>query len=571
MDKEQLAAAKAHLKHWQAADIEPALTEELALISKSPEAYYEAFFQPITFGTAGMRGELGVGPNRVNTYTVRQVTLALAQLLEAEGEAAKAAGVVLAYDNRHGSTRFAREAAALLSSQGIKTYLFTEPRPTPELSFAVRELGTFAGIMLTASHNPKNYNGYKLYGADGAQMVPEHVDRLLAYRKHLDPLAIALPAWSEVQVEELPPAWDKHYLKAIAPTNIQPELLREASSLKIVYTALEGTGQALMTQAFAQAGYSHLTTVLEQAQPNADFAHTASPNPEEAQAFSQAKVYGEREQADLLLASDPDADRLGAMVPDDTGTYQVLTGNQIASLLLAYCVEAAPVKTGQVGVLMKSIVSGELPAVIAKKKGLKVLETLTGFKWLAEQIAQLEGQDHDQLTLAFEESYGFLRLPVVRDKDAIQAALLLSEVAAYHKKHGRSLWQALTDLFETYGYHLEKTLAIKKPGEHGQAEIKTLLANLRAQPKKTIAGTPVLACEDYERGKVQWVEGGERALSLPQSNVLKYRLADETWLALRPSGTEPKLKIYLGVKSKSRAEAKARLAHYEAEVNTWLT
>lgn len=550
-------------QEWVKKADDPEIQASLASLSGDPIAKEQAFSGLLAFGTAGMRGVMGAGSQCLNIYTIRQVTAALARVIVQED--GQAAGVAISYDNRHNSRRFAKEAARVLAAKGIRTYVFEAPRPTPELSFAVRELKTFAGIMVTASHNPKQYNGYKCYGADGAQMIPEHMAQIDQFRQEIDPFKIEIAEENDSRIHWLDQDFDERYLAAIAPVNLRPKIL-EDTTLKLVYTPLQGTGRAVMQAAFARVGYTTYHLVEEQAEPEASFSQTPDPNPENQSAFALAEMYGQQIAADLLLATDPDADRLGAMIRTKAGNYRMLTGNEIAALLLYYRLNTLK-EMGQLptnGILLQSIVSGDLPKQLAQAYGLSYQETLTGFKWLADLIGQFEKKRAHQLLLAYEESYGYLMLPVVRDKDAIQAALALSEAAAYYQKQGLTLMMVLEEIFGTYGYYQERTLSILKEGSRGQTEIQLLLEHLRKDEVAKIAGIAVKGAYDYLlQTYSDYDKGQQLALELPKSNVLKYQLADQSWLALRPSGTEPKLKIYLGVKGQDMAEAKDKLDHLE--------
>ena len=543
----------------------------------SEEEKEEAFYAPLEFGTAGMRGIVGPGINRMNIYTVRQATEGLARLIETYGEEAKKRGVAIAHDSRHFSPEFALESAKVLVKHGIKAYVFEELRPTPELSYAVRHLHTFAGIMITASHNPAAYNGYKVYGEDGGQMPPKDADALTEYVRQVEnPLAVDVVTKEELEqsalFEWIGEAVDAAYLEEIKSVSVNPALLSNTKDLSVVYTPLHGTGLMLTKRALDQAGFTGLQIVSEQAVPDGDFTTVKSPNPEEAGAFEYAIRLGEETKADVLLATDPDADRMGAAVRQPDGTYQVITGNQIAAILLDYLLfahqKAGTLPTNAAAV--KSIVSSELPTVIAEHYGAKMVNVLTGFKFIAEQIKNYEETNAHTFMFGFEESYGYLVQPFVRDKDAIQAVLLLTEVAAHFKSEGKTLYDGLQALYEKYGYFLEKTISITVQGLEGPAKIKALLDGLRKEVPSNFGGIKVALAQDFAVNQQVDAEGIVSEIGLPTSNVLKYILEDGSWIAVRPSGTEPKIKFYMGVKSTSQEEAEEKLAKFQKDLDAYI-
>ena len=499
----------------------------------------EAFYAPLEFGTAGMRGIVGPGINRMNIYTVRQATEGLARLIETYGEEAKKRGVAIAHDSRHFSPEFALESAKVLVKHGIKAYVFEDLRPTPELSYAVRHLHTFAGIMITASHNPAAYNGYKVYGEDGGQMPPKDADALTEFvRKVENPLAVDVVTKEELEqsalFEWIGEAVDAAYLEEIKSVSVNPALLSNTKDLSVVYTPLHGTGLMLTKRALDQAGFTGLQVVSEQATPDGDFTTVKSPNPEEAGAFEYAIRLGDETKADVLLATDPDADRMGAAVRQPDGTYQVITGNQIAAILLDYLLFAHQ-KAGTLpanAAAVKSIVSSELPTVIAEHYGAKMVNVLTGFKFIAEQIKNYEETNAHTFMFGFEESYGYLVQPFVRDKDAIQAVLLLTEVAAHFKSEGKTLYDGLQALYEKYGYFLEKTISVTVQGLEGPAKIKALLDGLRKEVPSNFGGIKVAVAQDFAVNQQVDSQGVTSEIGLPTSNVLKYILEDGSWIAV---------------------------------------
>ena len=537
----------------------------------------EAFYAPLEFGTAGMRGIVGPGINRMNIYTVRQATEGLARLIETYGEEAKKRGVAIAHDSRHFSPEFALESAKVLVKHGIKAYVFEDLRPTPELSYAVRHLHTFAGIMITASHNPAAYNGYKVYGEDGGQMPPKDADALTEFVRQVEnPLAVDVVTKEELEqsalFEWIGEAVDAAYLEEIKSVSVNPALLSNTKDLSVVYTPLHGTGLMLTKRALDQAGFTGLHVVSEQAVPDGDFTTVKSPNPEEAGAFEYAIRLGEETKADVLLATDPDADRMGAAVRQPDGTYQVITGNQIAAILLDYLLFAHQ-KAGTLpanAAAVKSIVSSELPTVIAEHYGAKMVNVLTGFKFIAEQIKNYEETNAHTFMFGFEESYGYLVQPFVRDKDAIQAVLLLTEVAAHFKSEGKTLYDGLQALYEKYGYFLEKTISVTVQGLEGPAKIKALLDGLRKEVPSNFGGIKVALAQDFAVNQQVDAEGIVSEIGLPTSNVLKYILEDGSWIAVRPSGTEPKIKFYMGVKAATQEEAEEKLAKFQKDLDAYI-
>ena len=537
----------------------------------------EAFYAPLEFGTAGMRGIVGPGINRMNIYTVRQATEGLARLIETYGEEAKKRGVAIAHDSRHFSPEFALESAKVLVKHGIKAYVFEDLRPTPELSYAVRHLHTFAGIMITASHNPAAYNGYKVYGEDGGQMPPKDADALTEYVRQVEnPLVVEVVTKEELEqsalFEWIGEAVDAAYLEEIKSVSVNPALLSNTKDLSVVYTPLHGTGLMLTKRALDQAGFTGLQVVSEQAVPDGDFTTVKSPNPEEAGAFEYAIRLGEETKADVLLATDPDADRMGAAVRQPDGTYQVITGNQIAAILLDYLLfahqKAGTLPTNAAAV--KSIVSSELPTVIAEHYGAKMVNVLTGFKFIAEQIKNYEETNAHTFMFGFEESYGYLVQPFVRDKDAIQAVLLLTEVAAHFKSEGKTLYDGLQALYEKYAYFLEKTISVTVQGLEGPAKIKALLDGLRKEVPSNFGGIKVALAQDFAVNQQVDTEGIVSEIGLPTSNVLKYILEDGSWIAVRPSGTEPKIKFYMGVKAATQEEAQEKLAKFQKDLDAYI-
>ena len=559
-------------KVWrERTDLEPDLKQELAAMSDDKEIE-DAFYGPLSFGTAGMRGLMGPGINRMNVYTVRQATEGLATLMDSLGDDIKKRGVAIGYDSRHNSRKFAHDAARVLGAHGIKAYIYDNLRPTPELSFAVCHMGTYAGIMITASHNPKEYNGYKIYGEDGGQMPPKESDMMTGYIRKIDDIFdIALADEQEMLDNGLETIMgedvDAAYLANAKGVTVNPELAKEyGKDMKFVFTPLCGTGRMLGERALRQAGFTNYEMEPTEAQPNGDFPGLEHPNPEFPEAFVRSIALGKKVGADVLIATDPDADRLGCAVRQPDGEYQLLTGNQIASIMLAYILEAHK----QAGTLpknaaaVKSIVSTNFAAKIAESYGVDMINVLTGFKWIADQIHQYEtGKADHTFMFGFEESYGYLIKPFVRDKDAIQSLTLLAEVAAYYRSRNMTLYDGLQELFKKYGYFREKTIANTYAGVDGPAKIKALMKKFREEAPTHFAGHQVVVTEDFANGTKTTADGEVSELGIPESNVLRYILDDDTWIAIRPSGTEPKLKFYIGTSADTLDKANEKLADFE--------
>ncbi|GED49218.1 phospho-sugar mutase [Carnobacterium maltaromaticum] len=557
-------------------DLETNLKEELVSLAENEKMLEDAFYAPLEFGTAGMRGVLGVGVNRMNIYTVRQATEGLARFMDSLGEETKKRGVAIAFDSRHQSPEFAMEAAKTLGAHGIPSYVFESLRPTPELSFAVRFKNAYAGIMITASHNPAEYNGYKVYGEDGGQMPPKEADALTEYVRGIKN-SLTIDVLSEEDLKKsnlltiLGEDVDAPYLELVKTVTVNSDLVKEMSKeMKLVFTPLHGTGQMLGERALKNAGFASISVVPEQAIPDPNFPTIKSPNPEEHSAFEYAIRLGEKENADVLVATDPDADRLGIAVKVPAGHYEVLSGNQIASLMLHYLLTAQK-EAGTLpsnGVVLKSIVSSELATAIAKSFSIKMVDVLTGFKFIAEKIKQYE-MDHTQTFLfGFEESYGYLVKPFVRDKDAIQALVLVAEVAAFYKKQGKNMYDGLQDIYATYGYYEEKTISVTLAGIEGSAKIKALMAKFREEAPIEFAGISVASMEDFDASQRIYSDGKVEIIDMPAANVLKYSLADGSWIAIRPSGTEPKIKFYIAAVASSAVEVDKKVAEFEKTIQT---
>lgn len=538
----------------------------------------DAFYTNLEFGTAGMRGLVGAGTNRINIYVVRQATEGLARLIESKGGNEKERGVAIAYDSRHFSPEFAFESAAVLAKHGIKSYVFESLRPTPELSFAVRHLNCFAGIMVTASHNPAPFNGYKVYGEDGGQMPPHDADALTTYIRAIEnPFAVEV---ADVETEKasglievIGEVVDIEYLKEVKDININPALIEEfGKDMKIVYTPLHGTGEMLARRALAQAGFDSVQVVEAQATADPDFSTVTSPNPESQAAFALAEELGRQVGADVLVATDPDADRVGVEVLQKDGSYLNLSGNQIGAIMAKYILEAHK-NAGTLpenAALCKSIVSTDLVTKIAESYGATMFNVLTGFKFIAEKIQEFEEKHNHTYMMGFEESFGYLIKPFVRDKDAIQAVLVVAELAAYYRSRGLTLADGIEEIYKEYGYYAEKTISVTLSGVDGAEQIKAIMAKFRNNAPKEWNATAITVVEDFKAQTATVADGTVTNLTTPPSDVLKYTLADGSWIAVRPSGTEPKIKFYIAVVGETNEESQAKIANIEAEINAFV-
>ena len=538
----------------------------------------DAFYTNLEFGTAGMRGLIGAGTNRINIYVVRQATEGLARLIESKGGNEKERGVAIAYDSRHFSPEFAFESAAVLAKHGIKSYVFESLRPTPELSFAVRHLNCFAGIMITASHNPAPFNGYKVYGEDGGQMPPHDADALTTYIRSIEnPFAVEVADIEAEKasglIEVIGEAVDVEYLKEVKDVNINPALIEEfGKDMKIVYTPLHGTGEMLARRALAQAGFDSVQVVEAQATPDPDFSTVKSPNPESQAAFALAEELGRQVGADVLVATDPDADRVGVEVLQKDGSYLNLSGNQIGAIMAKYILEAHK-NAGTLpenAALCKSIVSTDLVTKIAESYGATMFNVLTGFKFIAEKIQEFEEKHNHTYMMGFEESFGYLIKPFVRDKDAIQAVLVVAELAAYYRSRGLTLADGIEEIYREYGYYAEKTISVTLSGVDGAEQIKAIMAKFRENGSKEWNATEITVVEDFKAQTSTAADGTVTALTTPPSDVLKYTLADGSWIAVRPSGTEPKIKFYIAVVGESNEDSQAKIANIEDEINAFV-
>lgn len=550
-------------KHWQQQQLPIYLADELSLLMTDDKAIVDHFYQYLSFGTGGMRGILGAGTNRMNIYTIRRVAEGLARYISSNGEEAKKRGVAIAYDTRHFSYDFAVETARVLGAHGITTYVFKEARPTPQLSFTVRELNAFAGVVITASHNPKQYNGFKVYGEDGAQLVPTGANAIIEHMNQIsDIFAIKVAELIELEQKGLF-NWILKDLDEKFMNNLLTLKNNNAIdyNMKLVYTPLHGAGLVQVVEGLKHFGFNEVHVVENQAVQDGSFPTVMYPNPEEAAAFSMAIELGNQVGADLLLATDPDADRLGVAVRKD-GSYELLTGNQLGALLLNYILKTK-LENGTLpsdGAMLKTIVTSELGTAIATHYGVTTINTLTGFKYIAEKIAEFEMTKAHTYLFGYEESYGYLIETFARDKDAVQVALKVAEMAAYYSTYEKTLLDALGELYEQFGYYKEVLVSRTFEGKDGQEQMKAILNNYRLNTPQEIAGVAVVRVEDYFTGISTLYDGTEESIILPKENVLKFVLEDNSWIAIRPSGTEPKCKFYFGVVRETEEQANHILA-----------
>ncbi|WP_202079402.1 phospho-sugar mutase [Caldalkalibacillus salinus] len=535
----------------------------------------EHFYQYIQFGTGGMRGELAPGTNRMNIYTVRRAAEGMARYIDKQGGEAKQRGVAIAYDSRYYSKRFAIESARTMGKYGIRTYIFENLRPTPELSFAVRTLNAHNGIVITASHNPPEYNGFKVYGEDGGQIPPQAAGEVIQEIESI-PNELDIQVAEQAQLEKdgllvwIGEDIDGPYVEKVTTLVQQPQVIQKASeTLKIVFSPLHGTAASLVPRVLRQAGFKHVTTVEEQCTPDPEFSTVSSPNPEEPAAFEHAIELGKVQQADLLMATDPDADRMGVVCKGPDDEYVPLTGNQVGALMLHYLLSQYQAQgcLPQNGVMLKTIVTSELGRAIADLFHIQTIDTLTGFKYIGEKIKTFEQSGEHQFLFGYEESYGYLIGDFVRDKDAVQACLLIAEVAAHYHQQGLTLYDALTAIYEEVGYYKEGLESITLKGLEGTRQIEQITSRFRDHQWLRDTFPQITAVEDYQIRKRTWfTTGQEEDITLPQANVVKCLIDDDTWFCIRPSGTEPKIKCYFGVKSDSDKNSTTKLAQLKTQV-----
>ncbi len=564
---------KANYEQWLNA---PALSEaekaELTAVAGDEKEIESRFFSQLEFGTAGLRGTMGVGLYRMNIHVIRHATQAFAKVILNEGPESVKKGVAICFDCRNNSDAFAREAACIMAAAGIPVRLFESLRPTPELSFAIREYGCIAGINITASHNPKEYNGYKVYWSDGAQLPPNHADEVAKIMRESDVFDVTVADYDKAVADGLITIMgeetDEKFLKNVMEqVNDQAAVDAVADTFKMVYTPFHGTGHKLIPEALKRLGMKHVICVPEQMVIDGNFPTVASPNPENPEGFYLAVDLANKEGADFILGSDPDADRVGLMVRTSDGEFKVLTGNQTGVLLLDYLIGAKQ-RTGKMPknpAALKTIVTTEMARKVAEVNGLQCFDTFTGFKFLAQKKDQLEGSGEGNVIMSYEESYGYMLGDYVRDKDAVTAAVAMTEMAAYYAGKGMTLYDALLALYEKYGNYGERTMNLVMPGLDGLKKMADLMANLRTNPPKEIGGETVKLWKDYKDGSVVDAATGEKtAMELSGSNVLRYELADGTSVIVRPSGTEPKVKVYILAQGASQADCADKVARYSA-------
>ncbi len=566
---------KKEYRKWLEDDyFDEATKKELREISNEEEIE-ERFYTELDFGTGGMRGIMGAGTNRVNKYTIRKATQGLANYIIQEGD--KEAGVVISHDSRYKSREFATEAGLVLAANGIKAYLFDDLRPTPELSFAVRELEATAGIMLTASHNPPDYNGYKVYWNDGAQVVQPHDEGIINKVKAIkDFSSIKTISKSEARQEGLfeiiDAAVDDKYIKCLKDLSLRPESISEISDdFSIVFTPLHGTANMPVQRVLDELGFKNVHIVSEQEKPDPEFSTVGYPNPEDPEVFELGIELADKKEADLVMATDPDGDRVGVAIKDARGEWNFLNGNQVGVLLTEYILNAME-DIPDNGTIIKTIVTTEMINPIAEKYGLEVLNTLTGFKYIGEKIREFEaGKYNKEFIFGFEESYGYLFGTHARDKDAIVSIMLIAEMAAYYKSQGSSIYQELQRMYDEYGYYLTDLEALRYPGKAGKEKIEGILANLRKNSPQKFAGKKIVVKKDYLKRESYDLESGEKEeLDLPKSNVLQFLLEDKSLVTVRPSGTEPKIKFYFSTTAADKMKSKEKLSKLKKAVMSFV-
>ena len=540
--------------------------KELQEIEGNEEEIKDRFYQDLEFGTAGLRGVIGAGTNRMNCYTVSKATQGLANYILTEGMQNR--GVVIAYDSRHMSPEFSECAALCLNANGIKTYIFESLRPVPELSFAVRQLHTIAGIVITASHNPPKYNGYKVYWEDGAQIATPRDKEIMEEAKKVEDYSKVKTMKKEESIEKglyhvIGKEVDDSYIEELKKHILNPEVIKEQKNLKIVYTPLHGSGNVPVQRILKEIGFENVTVVPEQEKPDGDFPTVDYPNPEDKKAFKLALKLAEKLDADVVLATDPDADRLGVYAKDsETGEYMPFTGNMSGLLIAEYMISQKQQRNEipENGAIIKTIVSSNLADSIAREYHIHLIEVLTGFKYIGEKMKQFEETGQYQYMFGFEESYGCLIGTYARDKDAVAAVMMLCEAAAYYKKKGLTLWDQMIKIYEKYGFFKEGLLSVTLEGADGAEKIKRMLENLRREPLELLGNSKVIAIRDYEASERRnMLTGDITKINLPKSNVLYYELENDEWCCVRPSGTEPKIKFYMGVKGNALEDADNKL------------
>jgi phosphoglucomutase len=575
-------------QRWMSYSQHPqAIADELSSIMGNDAAITDRFYQDLAFGTGGLRGVLGAGTNRMNVYTIRRATLGFARYISALGTSAKEQGVVVAYDCRRMSREFALETGLVLAAAGVRAYVFDHLCPTPELSFAVRSLGAAGGIMITASHNPPEYNGYKVYDAYGGQVLTDAAKQIMTEIHDIDDMfTISVAGQQDAEQREmlrwLGQDMDDSYCREVVSNLCVPSLTDQArETLHVVYTPLHGTGNVPVRRVLQEAGYTQVSIVESQASPDGEFPTVKSPNPEEPAAFELALELAQRVKADIAMGTDPDADRVGIAVRARDGSYRLLTGNQVGGLLVDFVLRQrkAAGTLPKDGIVFKTVVTSELGAEVARSFGIAVEDTLTGFKYIGDRIQHYEDAGQGTFLFGYEESYGYLAADFVRDKDAVQICLLVAEMAAHYKSLGTTLLDALQRVYEQVGYFQEELVSATLPGRDGVVHMQRIMANLRSGGMQA-DGLALVAVEDYELRERRWVgkpapgdsarEHTSEPIALPKADVLKYVFEGGSWLAVRPSGTEPKIKFYLGARGNSAQSCEGTLQKMRATVQSLL-
>ena len=550
---------------WIASDVvSDTDKQELFDVKNDTKELEDRFYRDLEFGTAGMRGVLGIGTNRLNIYNVRHATAGVAEYVNKEGETAKKKGVLIGYDTRIMSREFAEETAKVLADAGIKVFLFDTVHSVPEVSFGIRTLGCAAGVMITASHNPKEYNGYKVYGPDGGQLPPEAVQTVIDAMADTDIFSVEYMELSDALksgiVEYVGAELNEMFLQTIQRQQLNPDAVKEvADTFKLIYSPLHGTGSRPVKEILKRIGFKNVLVVKEQDTEDGNFPTVKSPNPENAEAFTIAIEMAKENDVDFIIGTDPDCDRVGVVVRDADGVYRTLTGNQTGALLVEYILRSKS-EQGTLpkdGVVIKTIVTTELAAKIAESYGIEIMNVFTGFKYIGEKMTEFAEKKNHTYLIGFEESYGYLVGTHARDKDGVVASMLIAEMAAYYKTKGKSLYEAMQDIYKKYGYFVEQTNAYTMPGKDGMERMANILNSLRDNAPTTINGLEVIKTTDYLTQTISYKCGTEKPLEgLPKSNVLRYDLSDEkSYFIVRPSGTEPKIKLYLGTSAGSIDEA----------------
>ncbi len=546
-------------------DADRAILKSLGSNEKELE---ECFYRDLEFGTGGMRGILGLGTNRLNIYNVRHASLGVAEFVLREGEAAADRGVIIGYDTRIMSHEFAKETAKVLAKAGVKVYLFDTVHTVPEVSFAVRELGCSAGVMITASHNPKEYNGYKVYGPDGGQLPPEPVQIIIDKMQSTDIFSVEFADFDDAikngQITIVGPELNEKFLNTIQKQQLNPDAVSAVGdTFKLIYTPLHGTGSRPVKEILKRIGFKNVLVVKEQDTEDGSFPTVKSPNPENAEAFTIAIKMAKENDVDVIIGTDPDCDRVGIVVRDAEGVYRTLTGNQTGALLVEYILSSLKEQNRlpENGVVIKTIVTTELASAIARDYGVEIMNVLTGFKFIGEKMTEFAEKKNYTYIIGFEESYGYLVGDYARDKDGVVSSMLIAEMAAYYKTKNKSLYEALQDIYKKYGCYVEKTESYVMPGKDGMAKMASILDDLRTSAPKSINGLEVVKVTDYLLQTVTEADGTTSPITgLPKSNVLRYDLSDnKSYFIIRPSGTEPKIKLYMGTFEDTVSDAEAKI------------